>query len=369
MNTNLQNSNSVGSTLIYRLAKSISRLSHLYYTAINGLYYLAVHPPTSVLAAFIFLSMSFMRLLIACMATSLLVAFSFWFAPGLENPEPVGPFLNGAFPSSLPVSLELAESEGTAITALAMAPEPRGERFFVAEQSGTIYTFIPGQDGLKQKTFFMDLTQQVWAGQDSGVLGLAFHPEYNQQGSPNSSYFYLFYTTDKNGTQYMRISRFSGTTQGDKQSESILIEQRLGETVHRGGAILFGNDGFLYVSVGELGWAEDAQEIEGRFVGGVLRIDVDQKGGDISHPVRRKLEDVGEGTSGNGYYIPNDNPFLDEDGGVFEEYYAVGARNPHRMTVDRVTGNIYIGDVGSNSGDIREEVNLLVKGGNFGWPV
>ena len=147
-----------------------------------------------------------------------------------------------------------------------------------------------------------------------------------------------------------------------------MIEQQLGETLHRGGAILFGADGFLYVTVGELGWPEDAQEITARFVGGVLRVDVDQRGGEISHPVRRRLEDVGQGTSGNGYYIPSDNPFLDEEGGVFEEYYAVGARNPHRMTIDRLTGAIYIGDVGSNSGDKREEVNLLEKGGNYGWP-
>ena len=312
--------------------------------------------------------MSILRLLMTGVAACSLVAFSVWYAPGLDSPEAVGPFLNGAFPSSLPVSLELEDSEDTAITALAMAAEPRGERLFVAEQSGTIYTFIPGEEGLQQKTFFMNMTQQVWAGQDSGVLGLAFHPEYNLQGSPNSSYFYVFYTTQRNEVQYLRISRFSGVGQGDLSSELVMIEQELGETLHRGGAILFGQDGFLYIAVGELGWPEDAQEISGRFVGGVLRLDVDQRGGSISHPVRRTLEDVGRGTSGNGYYIPSDNPFMDEQGGIFEEYYTVGSRNPHRMTIDRVTGDIYIGDVGSNSGDIREEVNLLVKGANYGWP-
>ena len=304
----------------------------------------------------------------AGIATCSLLAFSVWLAPGLDTPEPVDPFLNGAFPSSLPVTLELAESEETAITALAMAAEPRGERLFVAEQSGTIYTFLPTEDGLKEKTFFMNMTQQVWAGQDSGVLGLAFHPEYNLQGSPNSAYFYVFYTTERDAVQYLRVSRFVGTTQGVIGTELVMIEQELGPTLHRGGAILFGEDGFLYITIGELGWPEDAQEISGRFVGGILRIDVDQRGGDISHPVRRRLEDVGHGTSGNGYYIPSDNPFLEEDGGVFEEYFAVGARNPHRMTIDRVTGKIYIGDVGSNSGDIREEVNVLVKGANYGWP-
>ena len=309
-----------------------------------------------------------LRATLTTILTSIVLGLSYILATGLETPEPIGPFLDEQLPASLPVSFELLESEGTAITALAMAAEPRGERLFVAEQSGTIYTFLPGTGGLTNKTFFLDLTQRVWAGQDSGVLGLAFHPEYNQAGSPNSSYFYVYYTTDKGGTQYLRLSRFSGITQGDQNSEEILIEQRLGVPLHRGGGLLFGEDGFLYLAIGELGWPEDAQEITGRLVGGVIRIDVDKRGGAVSHPPRRTLEDVGEGTSGNGYYIPSDNPFLDEEGGVFEEYYSIGARNPHRMTIDRVTGKIYIGNVGSNSGDKREEINLLVKGGNYGWP-
>ena len=93
-----------------------------------------------------------------------------------------------------------------------------------------------------------------------------------------------------------------------------------------------------------------------------------RKEGISATPVRRKLEDVDRGFSGIGYYIPNDNPFLDEAGGVFEEYYALGSRNPHRMTKDRATGVMYIGNVGSNSGDKREEINILAKGANYGWP-
>ena len=301
-------------------------------------------------------------------AAASFIAFSIYMTSGLTEPEEIGPFINGAFPSALQSRIDLTIGEGTAITALAMAPEPRGDRMFVAEQSGTIYTFIPGGDGLYQKTFFMDLTKRVWAGQDSGLLGLAFHPDFNALDSPSSSYFYVYYITQRNETQYFRLSRFSGNAVGDLDSEFILIEQELGPTLHRGGGLLFGNDGFLYLAVGELGWPEEAQDITKRFVGGVLRIDVDQRGGSISHPVRRTLDQVGKGTSGHGYYIPSDNPFLDEDGGQFEEYYSLGARNPHRMTKDRLTGLIYIGNVGSNSGDKREEVNRLVKGGNYGWP-
>ena len=112
---------------------------------------------------------------------------------------------------------------------------------------------------------------------------------------------------------------------------------------------------------------EQSQNISDRLSGAVLRIDVDKKGGNISHPVRRTLQSVNQGTTGD-YYIPSSNPFVNPDGSVFEEYYALGCRNPHRMTIDRVTGLIYIGNVGSNSGDKREEINRVASGANFGWP-
>lgn len=292
-------------------------------------------------------------------------AFRAHYGPGLTQPEVIGPYLNGAFPAKVSGDIIATSTEERANTGLGLAPEPRGTRMFVAEQRGAIYTFIPDEEGLSGKQLFMDIGSKVWAGQDSGVLGFAFHPDYNLEGSPNSTYFYVFYTALKNEAQYLRLSRFSGN---DPNSEQVMFEQDLGEPLHRGGGLVFGDDGFLYLAIGDLGFTEQAQNITERLAGGVIRIDVDQQGGSVSHPPRRKLEDTGYGFSGIGYYIPSDNPFLDTEGGVFEEYYAIGSRNPHRMTKDRSTGIMYIGNVGSNSGDIREEVNVLAKGANFGWP-
>lgn len=293
------------------------------------------------------------------------VAFGVFYGPGLNEPAAIGPYLNGVFPAKVSGDIAATSTEERANTGLGLAPEPRGTRMFVAEQRGAIYTFAPGDDGLSGKQLFMDIGSKVWAGQDSGVLGFAFHPDYNLDGSPNSTYFYVFYTALKNEAQYLRLSRFSGN---DTNSELVMFEQDLGEPLHRGGGLVFGDDGFLYLAIGDLGFTEQAQNITERLAGGVIRIDVDQQGGSVSHPPRRMLEDTGHGFSGVGYYIPSDNPFLDTEGGVFEEYYSIGSRNPHRMTKDRATGIMYIGNVGSNSGDIREEVNVLAKGANFGWP-
>ena len=90
-------------------------------------------------------------------------------------------------------------------------------------------------------------------------------------------------------------------------------------------------------------------------------IDVDMQGGSISHPVRRTLSDVNKGFSGVGYYIPSDNPFVDTNGGLFEEYYTLGSRNPHRMTVDRETGIIYVGNAGSNGENHSGRSYILEK--------
>ena len=131
----------------------------------------------------------------------------------------------------------------------------------------------------------------------------------------------------------------------------------------------FGNDGFLYLAIGDQGRRVTAQDIVSNFEGGVIRIDVDQKGGNISHPPRRKMgvhTGFSDEFTGVGYYIPNDNPWLDENNGVFEEFVHNGHRNPHRMTKDRATGDFWIGEVGAGS---REEINKITNGYNGGWPI
>ncbi|MEM8489133.1 MAG: PQQ-dependent sugar dehydrogenase [Bacteroidota bacterium] len=297
-----------------------------------------------------------------------LLAFGVYQDIALDEPVAVSPFLNSIFPETLGSVYEVSSEQRPTDRALSITPEPGGERIFVAEQNGRIYTFTATENGLIGRDLFMDLQTQVFSGQDSGMLGLAFHPEYNVAGSPNAAYIYMYYTANKDAGQVLRLSRFTGTTTGDPGSELVMLEQELGPTLHRGGGLLFGEDGFLYVAIGDLGYKEQSQNIDEMLAGGVLRIDVDMQGGAISHPARRTLADTEKGISGVGYYIPSDNPFLDENGGIFEEYYTIGSRNPHRMTIDRVTGLIYIGNAGSNSLQIREEVNLLEKGGNYGWP-
>lgn len=304
-----------------------------------------------------------------CLCAAAALVFSFrWMMPGLETPVAIGAYLNGAFPAQLASDVVATATDDFINSALAITPEPGGTRVFVAEQSGRIFTLTSTDEGLDGKSLFMDIGEQVLSGQDSGLLGFAFHPEYNQVGSPNSTFFYLYYTHQRETGDFLRLSRFSGSASGDAGSELIMFEQKLGDMMHRGGGMLFGDDGFLYLAIGDLGWMTQSQNITDRLSGGVLRLDVDMQGGTVSHPPRRTLDDVDQGFSGVGYYIPSDNPFLNEAGNLFEEYYALGSRNPHRMTKDRATGIIYIGNVGANSGDKREEVNVLAKGANFGWP-
>ena len=291
--------------------------------------------------------------------------------PGLNTPTPVGPFLNGNFPTSVETGLELQSpfSQASFSAILATAAEPASTRVHFAQRGGQFYWVSSGGDG-SDKTLFMDISGRVWTGQDSGVLGMAFHPDYNKAGNPNRNFVFVYYVTSYGGDEYIRLSRFTRIESNntlDPNSESILFDQVLGPTLHRGGGLQFGNDGFLYLAIGDLGWTTQSQNITDRLSGAVLRIDVDKRGGSISHPVRRTLQSVGQGTTGD-YYIPNDNPFLATNGSVFEEYYTLGCRNPHRMTIDRVTGDLYIGNVGSNSGTIYEEINLVSKGANFGWP-
>src|SRR5436190_10747818 len=142
---------------------------------------------------------------------------------------------------------------------------------------------------------------------------------------------------------------------------------------HSGGEMCFGKDGFLYLPNGDEGGAKDpynqCQKINDSLFSGVLRIDVNQDPSK-SHPIRRQPKDVAPPPAGwpasstANYYIPNDNPFVNPDGSVLEEFWAIGLRSPHRMTFDPVSGQIWNGDVGQN---LREEVNLIVRGGNYQW--
>ena len=206
-------------------------------------------------------------------------------------------------------------------------------------------------------------------------------------GSPNRGYVFIHYSYSPSPNynpgapsdsvpSYNRLARFTvpdSSLVADRNSELVLINQYDRHLWHSGGALCFDTDGYLYVSCGDEGGNNDPYAHGGKinlgFFCGVLRIDVDQKAS-RSHPIRRQPQSAATPPNGwpatytQNYTIPNDNPWLDAAGSVLEEFYAVGFRNPHRMTYDAQSNRIWLGDVGQST---REEVSIIEKGGNYQW--
>lgn len=214
-------------------------------------------------------------------------------------------------------------------------------RLFILEQPGLIRVV---QDGALLPTPFLNIRARVLdRNNEQGLLGLAFHPDYENNGT-----FYVNYT-GKGGDTY--VSSFSVTSDpnlSDPESEKVLLHIPQPYTNHNGGHLLFGPDGYLYIGTGDGGSAGDPQSNAqnlNSLLGKMLRIDVDH---------------------GDPYAIPADNPFIDGEG--LPEIWAYGLRNPWRYAFDWVTGDLYIGDVGQNT---WEEVDVLAaplpSGANFGW--
>lgn len=233
------------------------------------------------------------------------------------------------------------------------------ERLFVLSRPGTIHIVEPG--GIVNATPFLDILDRVDASDnEEGLLGMAFHPDYDSNG-----YFYLNYTNTTSGIRQTRISRFSVTANpdiADPASEEILLTVSQPDFNHNAGAIHFGPDGYLYIPLGDGGGSgdpDDNSQDMGLLLGKVSRIDVDSASGTASD-----CEDTGTGN----YTIPPSNPFVDGAGGVCDEIWASGLRNPWQTSFDRVTGDFYIADVGENN---WEEVNFQPAGStggeNYGW--
>lgn len=239
------------------------------------------------------------------------------------------------------------------------------DRVFVVEKTGRIRMITLGED--PQRLSFINLTDRVRSGGERGLLGLAFHPDYASNG-----FFYVFYTAQGSGSPN-RLSRFSANPddlfEGAPDTEVILIDQRDDAGNHNGGDLHFGPDGYLYVALGDEGNANDSlnnsQRIDKDFFAGILRIDVDKRPGSLRPNPHTATSD--------NYAIPPDNPFV--GAGTFlnspvnpdrvrTEFWAVGLRNPWRMAFDPVTGLLYTGDVGQGR---LEEVDIIQKGGNYGW--
>lgn len=306
------------------------------------------------------------------------------------QPEAIGKFLNGTLPelgASGTIGVVPAWGGLSFDTPLALAIHPVQPIAFVAQRDGKIFQINTESF---TRTMAIDLSGKVGLCVDGGFLGLVLHPDVAKQGAENKPFLYTYYSTrDSLGGHeptelvqapcwlsqfwyggYLVLSRWElnpETLDILSDSEQVLIRRRQYNSLHRGGGLTFGKDGFLYLATGDQGIKRPAQELHHNLDGGVLRIDVDQNP-ERSHPATYRLPKrsfAPDEISGVGYYIPNSNPFVG-DSAVMEEYYAMGFRSPHRMSTDPISGQIFVGDVGSWK---AEEINLLSRGANYGWPV
>ncbi|TWT49369.1 Soluble aldose sugar dehydrogenase YliI precursor [Rubripirellula amarantea] len=230
-------------------------------------------------------------------------------------------------------------------------PEDGSNRLFVSSQHGGIWSFENKPD-VETSTLFLDLRGKVidWqspGANEQGLLGLAFHPDYKNNGR-----FFVYYShlDDKKSV----ISEFKVSANdpnvADPDSEKVILEIPQPFKNHNGGSIEFGPDGMLYVGLGDGGSRNDpfgnGQNLK-TMLGSILRIDVD-------HPA-----------DGKAYGIPKDNPFVGRDDAL-GEIFAYGVRNPWRIAFDKETGTLWAGEVGQ---ELWEEVIVVRKGGNYGWSV
>ncbi|PUB87211.1 MAG: hypothetical protein DBP00_09425 [gamma proteobacterium symbiont of Ctena orbiculata] len=214
--------------------------------------------------------------------------------------------------------------------------------WYALRQTGQVIRF-DNDPGVSNTQTFIDISDRVDYGGEKGLLGMAFHPDYADNG-----FVYLSYTASPAGGLESRISRFtldSATQTLDPGSEQILLTVSQPYSNHNGGHIAFGPDGLLYIGLGDGGSGGDPLghgQNTATLLGSLLRID------------------VGDGLGG--YTIPADNPFV--SGGGAAEIYAYGLRNPWRWSFDRQVGDLWLGDVGQNA---YEEVDIISRGGNYGW--
>ena len=220
-------------------------------------------------------------------------------------------------------------------------------RLFVFEQQGTIRVFENSVNTATSKVF-LDIADRVLFGGEQGLLGLAFHPNYR-----NNGYFYVDYVADN--PRRTIIARYTVNAndpdQADRNSELILLEVSQPFTNHKGGQLELGPDGYLYIGLGDGGSSGDPfgnGQNRSALLGKILRIDVNSP------------------SAGRNYGIPVDNPFAGNILGYREEIYAYGFRNPWRFSFDSSTGTLWVADVGQSQ---REEIDIVEKGKNYGWNI
>jgi hypothetical protein len=223
-------------------------------------------------------------------------------------------------------------AEGLEQPLLAVSP-PGDERLFVVERGGVIR--IVGHDEP-----FLDIAHRVNSedGIEPGLLGMAFHPRYSENGR----FFLFYYRSDGEQTNLVEYRVSADPDRADPESERVILTFDKPTNRHNGGMLEFGPDGYLYASLGEGGAASVHSQDPGTLLSSILRLDVD---------------------GGDPYAVPPDNPFV--GGGGAPEVWAYGLRNPWRFTID--DGHIYIADVGHERVEEIDVVPLGDGGYNFGW--
>ncbi len=217
---------------------------------------------------------------------------------------------------------------------------------FVVEKGGVVRRVSTNADAA-EKPAYLDLKPRVADRNDEeGLLSLVFHPEFKENGE-----LYVWYTAHR--PRRGVLSKFTTTYDSeevDPDTEVVLLEVQEPWGNHNGGTVLFGKDGYLYLGIGDGGSANDPHKSgqnRNTLLGKIIRIDVNKE------------------QKGRPYAIPQDNPFVGVLG-TRDEIWATGMRNPWRMSFDRVTDELWAGDVGQYA---WEEIDIVVKAGNYGWNV
>ena len=241
-----------------------------------------------------------------------------------------------------PAELRLTEVASGLQNPLHLTAPAGDPRLFVVEQPGRI-RIVEG--GRLLETPFLDLTGLVRSGGERGLLGLAFHPRFAENG-----WLFVDYTDSDGDTRVVRYTAAPGANVADPASakEVLFVDQPFGN--HNGGLVAFGPDGMLYVGMGDGGSGGDPQghgQNRGTLLGALLRIDVD---------------------GGDPYAVPPDNPFVGRPG-MRGEVWAWGLRNPWRFAFDRDEGLLYLADVGQNAWEEIDVAPASAAGLNYGWNV
>ena len=225
-------------------------------------------------------------------------------------------------------------------------------RIFTATEYGTVHVW-PNDPNVDKMETFLDIRDRVQYTDnqnEEGLLGLAFHPKYKENGE-----FFVFYSKKptKEQPHVTVLSRFrvskDDPNRADPASEEVLLTIPQLYWNHKGGTVVFGPDGYLYIGLGDGGAGGDPHD-NGQnlatLLGKILRIDVDHK------------------DPGLQYAIPKDNPYANRGPVIRGEIWAFGIRNVWRIAFDRETGDLWAGEVGQ---DNWEEIDIIRRGGNYGW--